>query len=444
MSDVYVGIDVSKARLDVAVRPSGEVRSYDNDEPGFAELATWLVPQSPRLVVVEATGGYQAPLVGALTVAGVAVAMVNPRQVRDFARASGLLAKTDRLDAEVIALFGEAMKPEPRPLPDQETTALAALVSRRKQLVEMITAEKNRLAACTVPLVRADIEEHIKFLKRRLKDSDDELYSSIKKSPLWRVKEQILRSAPGIGRVTTCALIAQVPELGQLGSRQISALVGVAPFNRDSGTLRGKRTIWGGRAAVRQVLYMATLAAIRTSPSIKAFHDRLKAAGKPAKVAHVACMRKLLVRINAMVRDGVDVALRGQAELDDSSLVAVPLIGIDAGAFWSQMQGGVDVFKDVGNGVIKSIVFGLTVTFVVTDTAKTVPVSYTGMLPDLFSEGKGVVAQGKLRADGVFVADQVLAKHDENYMPPEAAEALEKAKHGQMPSLGKQMQGTPK
>jgi transposase len=304
MSDVYVGIDVSKARLDVAVRPSGEVRSYDNDEPGFAELAAWLVPQSPRLVVVEATGGYQAPLVGALTVAGVAVAMVNPRQVRDFARASGLLAKTDRLDAEVIALFGEAMKPEPRPLPDQETTALAALVSRRKQLVEMITAEKNRLAACSVPLVRADIEEHIKFLKRRLKDSDDELYGSIKKSPLWRVKEQILRSAPGIGRVTTCALIAQVPELGRLGSRQISALVGVAPFNRDSGTLRGRRTIWGGRAAVRQVLYMATLAAIRTSPSIKAFHDRLKAAGKPAKVAHVACMRKLLVRINAMVRDG--------------------------------------------------------------------------------------------------------------------------------------------
>jgi transposase len=303
MGDVFVGIDVSKSRLDVAVRPSGEVWQFGNDEPGFATLVEKLKPLEPKLVVMEATGGYQAPLAAALTVAGIAVAVVNPRQVRDFGRATGQLAKTDALDAEVIARFGEVLKPEPRPIPDAETQALAALVMRRRQLVDMIVAETNRLATALKP-VRRDIEEHISWMKRRLKDVDDDLYGSLKKSPLWRVKEQILRSAPGIGRVTTCALVAQLPELGTLTARKISALVGVAPFNRDSGTLRGKRVTWGGRASVRHALYMATLTAIRCSPTLAAFYERLRAAGKPAKVAHVACMRKLLVRLNAMVRTG--------------------------------------------------------------------------------------------------------------------------------------------
>jgi transposase len=303
MGDVFVGIDVSKSRLDVAVRPSGEIWRFSNDEAGFATLVGKLKPLEPKLVVMEATGGYQAPLVAALTLVGIAVAVVNPRQVRDFGRATGQLAKTDALDAEVIAHFGEALKPEPRPMPDAETQALQSLVMRRRQLVDMITAETNRLGTALKP-VHQDIEEHIKWMRRRLKDIDDDLYSALKKSPLWRVKEQILRSAPGIGRITAVALVAQLPELGTLNNRKISALVGVAPFNRDSGTLRGKRAIWGGRASVRQALYMATLTAIRCSPSIRAFHARLVAAGKPAKVAHVACMRKLLVRLNAMIRSG--------------------------------------------------------------------------------------------------------------------------------------------
>lgn len=303
MGDSYVGIDVSKARLDVAVRPSGEVWSVTNNEAGFATLVERLKPLEPKLVIVEATGGFQAPLVAALSVAQIPVAVVNPRQVRDFGRSSGRLAKTDVLDAEVIAHFGEALQPEPRSLPDAETLELQGIVTRRRQLVDMITAESNRLATAVKP-VRRDIEEHLAWLRRRLKDIDDDLYTKLKKSPLWRVKEQILRSAPGIGRVSTVALIAQVPELGRLNGRKVAALVGVAPFNRDSGTLRGKRAIWGGRASVRTTLYMATLTAIRCSPSIGAFYERLIKAGKPRKVAHVACMRKLLVRLNAMMREG--------------------------------------------------------------------------------------------------------------------------------------------
>jgi transposase len=303
MGDSYVGIDVSKSQLDVAVRPSGEIWQVTNDEAGFAALVAKLKPLEPKLVVVEATGGYQAPLAAALTVAGIPLAVVNPRQVRDFGRATGQLAKTDVLDAEVIARFAEAVKPEPRRIPDAETQELQAIVARRRQLVDMITAESNRLTTALKP-VRRDIEEHIAWLRRRLKDVDDDLYTKLKKSPLWRVKEQLLRSAPGIGRVSTCALVAQVPELGTLNGRKIAALVGVAPFNRDSGTLRGKRAIWGGRACVRHTLYMATLTAIRCSPSLGGFYERLIAAGKPHKVAHVACMRKLLVRLNAMMRDG--------------------------------------------------------------------------------------------------------------------------------------------
>ena len=303
MNEVFVGIDVSKAQLDVAVRPSGEVWSVSNDEAGFAALVTRLAPLTPKLIVLEATGGYQAPAVAALSVAGLSVAVVNPRQVRDFGRATGQLAKTDVLDAEVIARFAEVLRPQPRALPDEETVALNALVVRRRQLVDMITAEGNRLATAAKP-VRKDIEEHVSWMRRRLKDVDDDLYTSLKKSSVWRVKEQILKSVPGVGRVTTVALLAQLPELGTLPGRKVAALVGVAPFNRDSGTLRGKRCIWGGRAAVRQALYMATLTAIRLSPTIRAFYDRLVAAGKPKKVAHVAAMRKLLIMLNAMIRDG--------------------------------------------------------------------------------------------------------------------------------------------
>lgn len=311
MNEVFVGVDVSKAQLDVAVRPSGEVWSVSNDEEGFASLVARLAPLKPKLIVMEATGGYQAPAVAALSVSGLSVAVVNPRQVRDFGRATGQLAKTDMLDAEVIARFAEALRPEPRALPDEETTALNALVVRRRQIVDMITAEGNRLGTAA-KTVRNDIEEHIKWLKRRLKDVDDDLYTSLKKSHLWRVKEQILKSAPGVGRVTTLALIAQLPELGTLSGRKVAALVGVAPFNRDSGTFKGKRCIWGGRAATRQALYMATLTAIRISPTIRSFYERLVAAGKPKKVAHVATMRKLLVMLNAMIRDGASWVERTQ------------------------------------------------------------------------------------------------------------------------------------
>ena len=304
MADIYVGIDVSKARLDVAVLPSGEVRSSSNDEVGFDELITWFRALGPKLVVMEATGGYEAPLASALAVAGIEVAVINPRLVRDFGKALGKLAKTDRIDAQVIALFAEKVSPEPRPLPDSDTQELAGLVSRRKQISDMLVAEQNRLAATAIAPVRADIQEHITWLRRRLKDADKDLYDRMRKSPLWRVKEQLLRSAPGIGPGNALSLIAMLPELGSLTGKQVAALVGVAPFNRDSGTLRGKRTIWGGRADVRSMLYMGTLSTIRYSPTIGATYARLVAAGKPKKVAIVACMRKLLVRLNAMMRDG--------------------------------------------------------------------------------------------------------------------------------------------
>ena len=304
MADIYVGIDVSKARLDVAVLPSGEVRSSSNDEVGFDELITWFRALGPKLVVMEATGGYEAPLASALAVAGIEVAVINPRLVRDFGKALGKLAKTDRIDAQVIALFAEKVSPEPRPLPDSDTQELAGLVSRRKQISDMLVAEQNRLAATAIAPVRADIQEHITWLRRRLKDADKDLYDRMRKSPLWRVKEQLLRSAPGIGPGNALSLIAMLPELGSLAGKQVAALVGVAPFNRDSGTLRGKRTIWGGRADVRSMLYMGTLSTIRYSPTIGATYARLVAAGKPKKVAIVACMRKLLVRLNAMMRDG--------------------------------------------------------------------------------------------------------------------------------------------
>lgn len=297
---VFVGIDVSKAQLDVALRPEGRFAA-PNTEVGIAQVLTHLQAVSPTLVVLEATGGLEIPLTGALAAAGMPVVVVNPRQVRDFATATGKLAKTDALDAQTLAHFAEVMRPEPRPLPDEQTQTLAALLTRRRQLVEMLTAEKNRLASARTP-VRKSLRTHITWLERELSHTDSDLAHAIRESPVWREKEELLQSTPGVGPVVTTTLLANLPELGTLTAKQIAALVGVAPFNRDSGTLRGKRTVWGGRAQVRAVLYMGTLVATRFNPVIRAFYQRLCAAGKPKKVALTACMRKLLIILNAMLK----------------------------------------------------------------------------------------------------------------------------------------------
>ncbi len=303
MSDapVFVGIDIAKAHLDVAVRPSGAVRQFPHDEAGLSALVAYLKPLAPTLVVLEATGGYEADVAAALALAAIPAAVVNPRQVRDFARAIGRLAKTDTLDADTLAHFGEAVQPTPRPLPDADQQALAALVTRRRQLVEMLTAERNRLGLARGP-VRRDIEAHIDFLRKRLKDADRDLQHLLRTSPLWRTAEQLLRSVPGIGPTSTAVFLADLPELGQASNREIAALVGVAPFNADSGTRQGVRTTWGGRATVRSALYMATLVATRHNPVIAVFYRRLVNNGKPRKVALVAAMRKLLTILNAMMR----------------------------------------------------------------------------------------------------------------------------------------------
>lgn len=297
----FVGIDVSKAQLDVAIRPSGERLQVGNSEEGIANLIGHLFKVGPELIVLEATGGYQAAVVAGLGLAKLSVAVVNPRQVRDFAKAAGRLAKTDALDADVLARFGEVMKPQPRPLLDEETIALEALVARRRQVVEMITAERNRLAQSHKSL-RAGIKSHINFLQRELQDINRDTDEMLRNSPLWREHEDLLRSVPGVGRVMATTLLAELPELGKLNRKQIAALVGVAPLNRDSGTFRGKRSVWGGRASVRGVLYMATLVASRHNPVIRSFYDRLCAAGKAKKVALTACMRKLLTVLNAMMK----------------------------------------------------------------------------------------------------------------------------------------------
>ena len=301
MSETFVGIDVSKASLDVAVRPSGESWVATNDEAGIGELVARLMKLGTTLVVVEATGGLEIALVAELA-AAMPVAVVNPRQVRDFAKATGQLAKTDQIDAAVLARFGEAIRPEPRPLKDEETRHLAALVSRRRQLQSMIVAESNRLAAATKKLHKG-IQKHIDWLRRELRLLERDLDDTIKSSPVWREKEDLMRGVKGIGSVSAATMLAEVPELGTLNRKQIAALVGVAPINRDSGTLRGKRAIWGGRATARAVLYMASLSALRSNPAFRAFYRRLLAAGKPKKVAITAVMRKLLVVLNAIVRD---------------------------------------------------------------------------------------------------------------------------------------------
>jgi transposase len=296
---IFVGIDVAKAQLDIALRPTGERWAVTNDEPGIATLVTRLQEIAPQLIGLEATGGYQRAVVAALASAALPIVVVNPRQVRDFAKATGKLAKTDVLDARAVAHFAEAVRPTPRPVPDAQTEELRALLARRRQLIAMRTAEHNRLEHAPHRL-RADIEAHIAWLEQRVAALDNDLDTTLRASPVWRERETLYRSVPGIGPVCARTLILDLPELGTLSRQRIAALVGVAPFNRDSGTLRGSRTTWGGRAHVRAVLYMSTLVAVRYNPVLKRFYERLRRAGKVAKVALTACMRKLLTILNAM------------------------------------------------------------------------------------------------------------------------------------------------
>src|SRR6266850_5063640 len=297
----FVGIDVAKVALDVFIGPAGAAFSVTNDEVGIRELLRHLAPDD--FVILEATGGLEMPVASALAAAGIAVAIVNPRQVRDFARATGQLAKTDRLDAEVLARFAEAIRPPVRPVPDEQTKALAALVARRRQLIEMLTAEKNRLRLAARPLQKR-VQVHITWLEKELALTNTDLEATIRLSPVWREKEEVLRSVPGVGPVLTTTLFANLPELGTLTRKEVAALAGVAPFPRDSGTLKGRRAIWGGRAHVRAALYMATLVATRRNPVIRTFYQRLCQAGKAKKLALTACMRKLLTILNAMLKSG--------------------------------------------------------------------------------------------------------------------------------------------
>ena len=297
----FVGIDVAKAQLDIAVRPSGERWAVPNDAGGVGTLVEQLQALHPTLIVLEATGGLERAATAALATAGLPVVVVNPRQARDFARATGQLAKTDALDARALAHFADVIRPTPRPLPDAQTQALRALLGRRQQLIVMRTAEQNRLAG-TCGRIQTDIEAHITWLNERLATLDDDLETLLRASPLWRENDDLLQSTPGIGPVCARTFLLELPELGTLTRQQIAALVGVAPLNCDSGTLRGRRMIWGGRAHVRTVLYMGTLVATRYNPQSKAFYERLLAAGKVKKVALTACMRKLLTILNAMLK----------------------------------------------------------------------------------------------------------------------------------------------
>lgn len=299
----YVGIDVAKARVDVAVRPSGDIWGVDYDETGVAGLVDRLQALGPAAVVLEATGGLEVPLASALAAAALPVVVVNPLQVRNFAKATGRLAKTDALDAQVLAHFAEAVRPPVRPLRDDDAQELNAMTTRRNQVMTMLVAEKNRLSRA-IPSVRPSIQAHIAWLEQELKDLDDGLRQTLRRSPVWREKDDLLRSVPGVGEQLSLSLLAYLPELGTLNRKQIAALVGVAPINRDSGTMRGRRAVWGGRARVRTVLYMGALVASRRNPVIREFYQRLLAAGKTKKVALTACMRKLLVILNGMVKSG--------------------------------------------------------------------------------------------------------------------------------------------
>lgn len=299
-----IGVDVCKVRLDVFVSADESVHVFDNDPAGHAALVKLVRDQSADLVVLEATGGLERAFVGHLLSVGLPVAVVNPRQVRDFAKALGRLAKTDALDARVLAAFGQAVKPRVRRLAEEDTQALADALTRRRQLVEMRTMEKTRLTQAGPAHVRKSIKAHIQWLDKQLCVTDSGLRKAVEQSEAWMAKCDLLSQVKGIGTVACLSLTAWLPELGTINRKQIAALVGVAPLNHDSGTYRGRRRVWGGRAAVRAVLYMATLSAIRHNPTIAAFHQRLRTAGKPKKVAIIACMRKLLTILNAMVRDG--------------------------------------------------------------------------------------------------------------------------------------------
>jgi transposase len=299
---VVVGIDVSKAQLDTALGAEGEVVAFGNDEQGISRLLERLREVRPALVVMEATGGYETGPATAIAAAGWRLAVVNPRQVREFARATGRLAKNDRIDAAVLSAFGKLIEPRVTRLPDEEAQGLQALLVRRQQLVAMRVQESNRLEHAQAAM-RKHIKKHIDWLDQEIGKLDVDLTAGLRKSPVWREKDELLRSFKGVGRVTSGTLMVALPELGQLDRRTIAALVGLAPFNRDSGKMRGRRSIYGGRARIRTLLYMAAMTAIRSNPVIRAFYDRLKSRGKPHKVAIVACMRKILTILNAMVRE---------------------------------------------------------------------------------------------------------------------------------------------
>jgi transposase len=302
---MFVGIDVAKAELVVSVLPSAERFTVANDEPGVRALVERLRALGPRLIVLEATGGYELLGVAALAAALLPVVVANPRQVRDFAKATGQLAKTDRIDADILARFADAVRPTVRALPDAEAQELDALLARRRQLLEMLQAERNRLGQVFgrgKPLVKKSLRAHITFLERELRIADTDLSAMIRRSPAWREKDDLPRSVPGVGPVFATTLLAELPELGRLTRREIAKLVGVAPLSRDSGTLRGRRFVQGGRASVRAVLYMGTLVATRRNAVVRAFYQRLVAAGEPKKLALVACMRKLLTILNAMAK----------------------------------------------------------------------------------------------------------------------------------------------
>jgi transposase len=297
----FIGIDVAKAQLDIAVRPTDRQWQIDYTEKGIQELIGQVTKFHPTLVVLESSGGLELPMVAALAVASLPVVVVNPRQVRDFARATGKLAKTDSLDAMVLAHFAEVIRPLPRSLPDAETQTLTTLVTRRNQVMGMLVAEKNRLHTSRPPVCQR-IQLHIDWLEKELGEIDQNLKETLRNSPVWREKENLLRTVPGVGPQLAVSILAYLPELGTLDRKRIAALVGVAPFNRDSGTLRGKRTVWGGRSQIRAALYMGALVASRHNPVISTFYQRLLATGKAKKVALTACMRKLLVILNAMLK----------------------------------------------------------------------------------------------------------------------------------------------
>ncbi len=300
---LYVGIDVSKAALDVAFGSDGDVVRVANDENGIGELVGQVVKAGPALVVLEATGGYEYLVAAALAGKEVPVAVVNPRQVRDFAKATGVLAKTDKIDARILARFAEAIRPKPRPLPTPEAKALNELLSRRRQIVDMLTMEKNRLSIAATERMKRSLKTHIDWLEEALRGADDDIDKAVRASPAWQEQEDLLRSVPGIGPVSARTLLAELPELGTLNRKKIAALVGVAPLNRDSGEVEGSRTCWGGRASIRQVLYMAAKTAVRWNPTIRNTYKGLRERGKKPKVALVACIRKLLTILTAMVRD---------------------------------------------------------------------------------------------------------------------------------------------